>query len=65
MSNPGAANKNKGETCRAAMGSSGYLLVAVYWVHCVLFLVYVWMMLSITYYSFLKNTFVSKATDVA
>ena len=49
-----------GKACRTAMGPVGYTLVTVYWTHCILFLVYVWMMLSITYYSFLKPTFFKK-----
>ena len=44
----------EGTTCRAAMGPSGFAVVGVYWTHCALFMVYVWMMLSITWYSFLK-----------
>jgi hypothetical protein len=57
--------EDKGEVCRNAMGPAGYALEAVYWTHCVLFLVYVWMMLSITYYSFAKATFFSKKTTVS
>jgi len=49
-----------GGVCRTAMGPAGYSLVAVYSTHCFLFLVYVWMMLSITYYSFAKATFFNK-----
>jgi len=50
-----------GKNCRVAMGPSGFTLVAVYWTHCFLFLVYVWMMLSITFYSFVKPTFFKKS----
>ena len=42
------------------MGSAGATLVVTYWTHAALFAVYVWMMLSITYYSFLKPSFVTK-----
>ena len=57
--------EDKGETCRTAMGPSGYALEAVYWTHCALFLVYVWMMLSITYYSFAKATFFGGKTTLS
>ena len=56
--------EDKGETCRKAMGTNAYVLEAVYWTHCGLFLVYVWMMLSITYYSFVKPTFFRKKYPV-
>ena len=46
------------------MGPAGLTLVSVYYVHAALFMVYVWMMLSITYYSFIKPTFI-KTTKVA
>ena len=48
---------DEGKVCRTAMGQTGDALSVVYWVHCILFIVYVWMMLSITYYSFAKVTF--------
>jgi len=48
---------DKGKDCRAAAGARLYPLEAVFWTHCCLFLVYVWMMLSVTYYSFAKATF--------
>jgi len=53
-----------GTTCRTAMGPGGLAVVAVYWTHCALFLVYVWMMLSITWYSFVKPTFFGSKTAV-
>jgi len=53
-----------GTSCRASMGPSGLALVPVVWVHVGLFFCYVWMMLSITYYSFVKPTFVKKSTAV-
>ena len=47
-----------GLTCRTTyMGQYGITLEPVVLVHVALFLVYVWMMLSITYYSFAKATF--------
>jgi len=46
-----------GPECRAAMGPAGLVLEPVVWVHIALFLVYVWCMLSITWYSFAKATF--------
>jgi hypothetical protein len=51
-----------GKVCRDAMGPGQFPLVAIYWTHCGLFVVYVWMMLSITYYSFVKATFFKKST---
>jgi len=48
-----------GTTCREGAGAPLYPLVPVYWTHAGLFIVYVWMMLSITYFSFLKPTFFS------
>jgi len=59
---PVAIYSDAAEVCRAAMGPGSDVLVAVYWTHCGLFLVYVWMMLSITYFSFLKPTFITKAS---
>jgi len=55
-----AIYSDDGEACLSTMGPMGPTLVVTYWTHAVLFLVYVWMMLSITYYSFLKPTFVAK-----
>jgi hypothetical protein len=51
-----------GLTCRTThMGPHGDALLPVVWLHVALFLVYVWMMLSITYYSWAKATlFASK-----
>merc|ERR1712070_721116 len=45
-----------GDACRALSKSALYPLEPVYGTHCGLFLVYVWMMLSITYYSYVKPT---------
>ena len=61
---PWAMYTDQGKMCRNAMGDAGDLYSIVYWVHCCLFMVYVWMMLSITYYSFLKPTFVVKQMKV-
>ena len=61
---PIAIFSSEGTLCRAAMGPAGLTLVSVYYVHAALFMVYVWMMLSITYYSFIKPTFI-KTTKVA
>lgn len=64
---PLAMYSDEGKECREAMSEAGpgigYPIEAVYWTHCCLFLVYVWMMLSITYFSFLKPSFVSKDTE--
>lgn len=43
-----------GTACRASMGSYGLALYPVMWTHISLFMVYVFCMLSITYYSFVK-----------
>merc|ERR1712070_424811 len=48
---------DSGVTCRNAGSARMYPLVAVFWTHCGLFNVYVWMMLSVTYWSFVKPTF--------
>merc|ERR1712216_34893 len=40
-----------------------YTLKPTYWTHAGLFIVYVWMMLSVTYYSFVKPVFFSDATE--
>ena len=61
---PMAMYSADGTTCRASMGPAGIALEPVYWLHAALFLVYVWMMLSITYYSFAKATFFSKQVSV-
>ena len=55
---------DEGKECRDAMGPRGITLLAVYWTHCGLFMVYVFCMLSITYYSFLKPTFFKKKAAV-
>ena len=57
---PAAMYADDGKACRESMHSMAHPLVAVYWTHCCLFLVYVWMMLSITYFSFLKPSFMNK-----
>jgi len=57
---PVAIYSDDGKACREVAGPPLYPLVPVYWTHCGLFIVYVWMMLSITYYSFLKPTFFRK-----
>ena len=59
---PAAIWSTEGEECRATTGfdSGLFPLVTVYYVHACLFLVYVWMMLSITYFSWAKATFFSK-----
>lgn len=62
---PLAIFSDDGEDCRGEMGNMGYSMVAVYWTHCTLFLVYVWMMLSITYYSFAKATFFKSSIEVS
>ena len=59
---PVAMFSDDGVSCRAAMGPFGLALVPVYYTHAALFLVYVWCMLSITYYSFIKPSFVKKIT---
>ena len=57
---PVAMYEDKGKVCRQAMGSMAHPLEAIYWTHAALFLVYVWMMLSITYYSWAKATIFKK-----
>eukprot|EP00442_Polarella_glacialis_P038521 CAMPEP_0115102664 /NCGR_PEP_ID=MMETSP0227-20121206/34055_1 /TAXON_ID=89957 /ORGANISM="Polarella glacialis, Strain CCMP 1383" /LENGTH=183 /DNA_ID=CAMNT_0002498835 /DNA_START=35 /DNA_END=586 /DNA_ORIENTATION=+ len=54
---PHAIYSDDGKACRALAGAPLYPLVPVYWTHATLFSVYVWMMLSVTYYSFVKPTF--------
>merc|ERR1711998_714423 len=51
---PMAIYSTDGQACIAANQGPMYRLEPTYWVHSALFLVYVWMMLSITYYSFIK-----------
>ena len=50
MTIPLAIYSDAGVECRSTAGFEAplYPLVPVYWTHCGLFLVYVWMMLSIT-----------------
>jgi len=61
---PVAMYSDEGTVCRTAMGGHGLALEAVYWLHCALFLCYVWMMLAITYFSFVKPTFFIKPIEV-
>lgn len=60
---PMAIYSDDGKACRGVAGAPLYPLVPVYWTHAGLFLVYVWMMLSVTYYSFLKPTFFPKPQE--
>merc|ERR1711988_133014 len=57
---PLALFSDEGELCRAGMGPAKFQVKAVFWTHLTLFMVYVWMMLSITYYSFIKPNFINK-----
>jgi len=54
---PIAIYSDDGIACRASNPGSMYAIVPVFWTHCGLFNVYVWMMLSQTYFSFLKPSF--------
>jgi len=60
---PMAIYSEKGEKCIAANAGPLYSLKPTYWVHCALFMVYVWMMLYVTFFSFIKPTFYSDTTD--
>mmetsp|Transcript_111280 Transcript_111280/g.227846 ORF Transcript_111280/g.227846 Transcript_111280/m.227846 type:complete len:165 (-) Transcript_111280:105-599(-) len=62
---PMSVFSDEGKLCRSAGGSRLDPLVPLLITHEVLFLVYVWMMLSITYFSFLKPTFITKQTQVS
>merc|ERR1712054_230293 len=67
---PMAIYSKDGEACIADNAGPLYRLKPTYWTHCALFLVYVWMMLSVTYYSFVKpaqllQSFFSSITEVA
>ena len=63
---PVSMYNDSGKACRTAAGTAGDPILVTYWVHCTLFLVYVWMMLSITYFSFLKpKCFGKKAKTVS
>jgi len=55
-----AVYSDDGIACQAANSGPLFKLNAVYWTHFGLFLVYVWMMLSVTYYSFVKPTLFPK-----
>uniref|UniRef100_A0A7S0FXJ7 EXPERA domain-containing protein n=1 Tax=Pyrodinium bahamense TaxID=73915 RepID=A0A7S0FXJ7_9DINO len=57
---PLAIYSDDGKACRELASAPLYPLVPVYWTHATLFNVYVWMMLSVTYYSFVKPTFFAK-----
>merc|ERR1711998_274594 len=56
---PVAMFSEDGQACRRAGGSSfgGYVIKPVFWLHLCLFMVYVFMMLAITYFSYAKATF--------
>merc|ERR1711998_588389 len=54
---PMAIYSTDGQACIAANDGPLFTLEPTYWVHCALFLVYVWMMLSITYYSYVRPVF--------
>ena len=53
---------SEGEDCKALNRPVGNALVAVYYVHAGFFMVYVASMLSITYFSFIKSTFIKKTS---
>merc|ERR1711865_1000786 len=67
---PAAMYADDGKYCRgvdgvgpmAAQGTPGwkYVVEPVYWLHFTLFLVYVWHMLCISYYSFVKPVYFNK-----
>merc|ERR1711998_805799 len=68
---PLAVWSDEGQKCIAANQGPLYRLEPTLWVHLSLFMVYVWMMLSITYYSFVKpnkildlSSFTETATGV-
>jgi len=54
---PIAMYSDDGKLCRTAGQPAMYTIVPVFWTHCSLFLVYVYMMLHQTYFSFLKPSF--------
>merc|ERR1711988_1567628 len=54
---PTAIYADQGKACLEGAGPRVYPIKTVYWTHCILFLVYVWVMLSVTYYSFAKASF--------
>merc|ERR1711988_707991 len=60
---PLAMYDDKGKACRIAGGVAMKPLVSVYWLHCGLFMVYVWMMLNVTYYSWARATLFSGGED--
>mmetsp|Transcript_21038 Transcript_21038/g.40288 ORF Transcript_21038/g.40288 Transcript_21038/m.40288 type:complete len:163 (-) Transcript_21038:22-510(-) len=53
---PLAMFSDDGKACRELAGAPLAPLVPLYWVHAGLFMVYVWMMLSVTYFSWAKAT---------
>merc|ERR1711988_769624 len=57
---PGAIYSDEGKACRDLKWSWKYPIEGVYWTHAGLFLVYVWHMLCVTYYSWGRATFFSK-----
>jgi len=61
---PIAIYSDEGEKCIAANAGPLYPLKPTFWVHCALFMVYVWMMLGVTFLSFVKPVFFSDATEV-
>jgi len=60
---PNAIYADEGQKCIAANAGPLYPLTPTFWVHCALFLVYVWMMLAVTFLSFVKPVFFSDATE--
>merc|ERR1712226_222447 len=60
---PSAIYSDDGAKCIAANDGPLYTLKPTYWTHAGLFVVYVWMMLSVTYYSFVKPVFFTDATE--
>merc|ERR1712070_69260 len=58
-------DEDKGVKCRAKDIPSMEPLVSVYWLHCGLVMVYVWMMLNVAYYSWAKATLFSGGAEVS
>ena len=54
---PVARYSDEGEACAALAPVNGEKIVYVYYVHAALYFVYVYSMLSVTYYSWAKATF--------
>merc|ERR1711988_901480 len=59
---PLAIYSDDGKTCRKAGQPSLYRLEPLFWVHCAFFMFYVYNMLGITYYSFVKPTYFSASS---